>query len=801
MKHFLLFLLFLNFTPIWCQNIELSDYLKTLEDQYNIYFSYNHTFFENTRVKNVDDCMSLENCISHLLNVLPITIQKQDPHHFIIIPKRENLSIKLAQEDPQEELQYIEYQINQSHKQSVFLDKGILEISNTYALDSITFTSDLLETQQYLIQDLKEKEFISFTQKTIELNKMFLKSYLGKGIDAKLIDHSISIQPKNLGLLAGETDGDLFQVIKNIPGIQTPSGKPGNLNFRGNTIDQSLIQIDDIPVYHSGHFLGALSPYNATVIKQIDVHRNALPTPYGGRVGGVISMTTNDEITNKTTTQIALNTIYAGATIETTLIDQKLSLSIASRHSYPEIKSPKLEAISNLIFQGSRIESIADQVNTKNGFEFGFSDLNAKLNYQINSKHFTSLSFINIQNNLFASIEDENEVNFRDLELDNWGITAKWKAHYTDQFSTQIKWIKSNFNLYSISEGFVMDQQDRKELFDNTISDTKLLSEITYKINSTHSINAGIHLTQHQITNKAQDLENLDSNQQQSALVFSQFINWEYLSKDQLSIHLGLHHHYYQPLKKFFLNPRFFGTYHLNNNLYIKSSLGTSNQFIQKKLTFDFDDFNITNQLWFLPNNSMIPLYGIQSMLGAIYQKNNWLFDLEFYQKITQNVTLKSNNLQGDLKSQGANLFVKKKWRQYESWISYALSNTQTRFDQSVRNIFYDQTHVLSVTQILNLKPWNVALSWNYRSGMPVILAEEIESVFEDRFPAQHQLDFSSSYTFYLHQNNLKSVIGLSLLNVYNQSNIVNIFQNNNNTNRVRFATEFAPNIQLNLFF
>ena len=80
---------------------------------------------------------------------------------------------------------------------------------------------------------------------------------------------------QTLGLLAGETDGDIFNVLNNIPGIHSPSGKSGNLNFRGSTYDQNLIQIDDIPIYHSGHFLGAISPYNSSVISKAII-RNVL---------------------------------------------------------------------------------------------------------------------------------------------------------------------------------------------------------------------------------------------------------------------------------------------------------------------------------------------------------------------------------------------------------------------------------------------------------------------------------------------------------------------------------------------
>ena len=49
---------------------------------------------------------------------------------------------------------------------------------------------------------------------------------------------------RDLGLLAGDTDGDILNVLKSLPGIRTPDGKPGSLNFRGSTFDHTLIYFE-----------------------------------------------------------------------------------------------------------------------------------------------------------------------------------------------------------------------------------------------------------------------------------------------------------------------------------------------------------------------------------------------------------------------------------------------------------------------------------------------------------------------------------------------------------------------------
>ena len=192
-------------------------------------------------------------------------------------------------------------------------------------------------------------------------------------------------------------------------------------------------------------------------------------------------------------------------------------------------------------------------------------------------------------------------------------------------------------------------------------------------------------------------------------------------------------------------------------------------------------------------------------MLGGIFNNNNWLIDVELYHKKTNSVTNKSDDSQGSIKSLGSNIFIKKKWNKIETWASYALGKTETDFNNTLTDAFYDQRHIINFTGLLNLNKWKFAVSWRYFSGMPVIYSDEtnpqtLNAILGDRFDAMHQLDFSSSYTFYNTSKSFKTVIGLSILNLYDQDNIVNIFQNTSEST-FRKSNTFSPNLQVNLFF
>lgn len=192
-------------------------------------------------------------------------------------------------------------------------------------------------------------------------------------------------------------------------------------------------------------------------------------------------------------------------------------------------------------------------------------------------------------------------------------------------------------------------------------------------------------------------------------------------------------------------------------------------------------------------------------MVGTVYNKSKWLIDFEFYNKKTNQITNKTDDGQGSIASFGADIFLKKKWKKLENWISCSISKTNTDFNETDTDAFFDQRHVFTFTNQLNLNNWKFALSWGYSSGLPVIYADEtdfntLELIESDNFPGLHQLDFSSTYTLYNSSKRFKTVIGLSLLNVYNQDNIVNAFQNTTATD-FRKASGFSPNLQINLFF
>jgi len=78
----------------------------------------------------------------------------------------------------------------------------------------------------------------------------------------------------------------------------------------------------------------------------------------------------------------------------------------------------------------------------------------------------------------------------------------------------------------------------------------------------------------------------------------------------------------------------------------------------------------------------------------------------------------------------------------------------------------------------------------------------DLDIVYTNRFPSMHQLDVSATYAFTNTRKTWKGIVGLSILNLYDQDNIVNIFQNEPPVDDpYRKTIDFAPNLQLSIQF
>jgi hypothetical protein len=236
--------------------------------------------------------------------------------------------------------------------------------------------------------------------------------------------------------------------------------------------------------------------------------------------------------------------------------------------------------------------------------------------------------------------------------------------------------------------------------------------------------------------------------------------------------------------------------------------------------------------LWALSNGKDIPIVrSHQFSFGSIFKKNDWIIDVDFYQKHLKGITTYSKGFvtpnsndysKGTSLVHGFDLFIKKKWTNYNTWISYSLGKNSLRFNEINNRLLFasnnDIRHKFGWTNSFKVKRLEFSLGWTFRTGVPYTNATGIDAsdntkinygvINAERLPAYHKLDFSATYHFNLFKN-WKGKIGFSILNLYNQKNILKrtykVFKNDDSsTSLIKkeiLSIGVTPNVVLRIKF
>ena len=767
----------------------LSIVLQKIEAQHEVNFSYRDKNISEYKISVDSGIYSLDQILQKLEFQTQLGFEKIDVKHIIIVPNIEIKSRKICgtirDKITNEPVSFASIYIIESSKGTETNADGYFELTikndDKVGVSFVGYEDTQISTTLSIEGNCPTHYIIQNTA----LKEVLVSEYLFDGIKQDGDAHDIIIEPDNLNVMPGSVEDDILAAVQFLPGVYSTSESLNSIHMRGGTPDQNLILWDGIPVYHTSHFFGNISAFNPAVIDEVNVHRSAIASEYGGRVSGVIDINSRDSVPRKFDIGINANLTHVGIHTEIPLW-KNAGLIISSRSSIsPNLGTPTFRSYAEKVFQGTKLEDTDFGVTGLDlNNQFRFSDASFKFIYAPGKNRFV-LSSIGGLNNLeyYSDVPNFNAYSVDKLNLKNGGLNLHWSRKWTDKLSSQLD-LTNSYYRYNYSLTFELKDQDVdppvQYTSGNLINDDGLKLNFDYKLSDTQHLKFGAQTTDNRISLEIGKIEfgEEETNIQQNLNIQNALYGEYALTVPNiLQLDMGLRYQYQTQIRNNYFEPRISLVTEVTDHVKLKASTSKLFQFISQLVLLDINDLNLSNQVWIASNNTTIPVIESNQWTGGIVYKNkSWTIDLEGYVKELVGITSLTSNF-GDLTNQpysrgnsrirGIDLLIKKRIKNYRSWVSYTLSETKYEFPTLEESSFpssHDHRHILQWVNLYKSNQFEYALSAQLRSGQPFtqpvgvgtrtnnngveVPFIQYESINDSRLNNYLRLDGSVSYHF-----------------------------------------------------
>lgn len=836
--------------------------LMSIESQHNVKFSYNSKLIKRITCLPLKKEKNLKEKLEDLRKRTFLNYNQIDARYIIItekeITKNHTITGVLINRKNAEAAAFSSVIIKGTLRGTTADENGKFSLHNVSSnqeieVQSIGFTSVIIPVYEFLNQPNLS---IELEEENIELDEVLISDYITQGISKKQ-NGSIEVAPEKLGILPGLIEPDVLLSLQLLPGIQSSSETASGIQIRGSSPDQNLVLFDGIKMYQSGHFFGLISSFNPYVTKKISLFRNGTSPKFGDRIGGVLDISTGDDVPNFEA-GFGVNLIHTDGYIKTPLFKNKAGLVFSVRRSITDwIETITYKNFSESVFQNTRI--LDEPLNEKNKSsniknDFYFQDYNLKFVADLSDKSKVSISNLYNKNQLNFSSENQR---FREkvednITYQNTGTRILWSHKTTSKLSQNIDFHTSEytFDYYGKREttrNNANDNANKEFEIKNHVNDKGVNYDFTYILNNKFQFEGGYQFSKTNIlyvynTNFTTPNNLLLSTENNTNTTHALFSELKYTTSNSY-ISLGIRANNFSSGKEWFFEPRFFASTKVSESITLKTSGEIKNQAVSQIIEYRNNGIGLENNIWAVANKEIPILNSKQVAVGFLYQRNGWNLDVDFYQKKVIGITLMTDDIanstqtsrvpfyiSGESDITGIDVLLKKRFGSYRSWISYSYMNTKQRFkelnDGNEFNGINGIPHSLTWSHTYKLNQLEFSLGWKIRSGIPYTEANSThldtnnnlrityEAVNGKRLPDYQKIDFSSTYKFHFSKKKkVAGKIGLSLLNVLNTKNIldrtyelkfVNSQSNVEEQKLVkvdRLSLGFTPNIVFRLTF
>ncbi len=718
----------------------------------------------------------------------------------------------------------------------------------------------------YVGYNLKEIAYNKLIGKSIKieldpistsLNEVVIQAETSNYINVQEGVSRVRLSTKQITTLPSVGEVDIFRSLQLLPGVSGTNESSAGLFVRGGTPDQNLVLLDGMTVYKVDHFFGFFSAFNANAVKDVQLFKGGFPAKYGGRTSSVVDLTGKTGSFEKIRGSAGINFLSANAMIELPFA-KKFSLLLAGRRSYTDVIQSGLykNLTGNFLDNDQQVGNLSFNELEPS---FYFYDWNAKLSFRPSDKDMISLStyngqdFLDQSRTLFREIDFGSNIPIRHVNIDvaeqtDWGNKAaslKWSRQWNSKWYSNLLVAGSEyFSNYDVDVLFqltipsldsVQNEFKAKGVETNRVRDYSIKLDNELQLSEKHRLGFGASHTITSIDYSAvrDDTINILTTDQESYYT-SIYASDTWSPNSKLHIEAGLRASYYELTDDYLYSPRLSVGYSITDKIKLKGAYGLHYQFVNRIINETITEGS--RDFWLLADGDLVGVSNATHyVLGASYESNGWLFDVEGYWKELEGLSefslrFRSNEeftpeelfFKGSGVAQGVEALIQKKAGQYSGWLAYTWGQVVNTFPElNEGDAFYashDQRHEVKLVNSYDIGEWSVAANFVYGSGKPFSEPEGFYTVEQlngdplqfvsvgkkngSRIPPYHRLDLSVHRRFDI--GKAKADLGVSLFNIYGRKNTWYYKYDFDQTPFLRTEVNylgFTPNISFNVSF
>ena len=572
----------------------------------------------------------------------------------------------------------------------------------------------------------------------------------------------------------GETD--ILRSLQLLPGIQSASDISSGLYVRGGGPDQTLILLDQIPLYNPSHAFGFFSTFNPDAIKDMSLHKGAYPAQYGGRLGAVLDVRNKDGNRKAFQATGGVSLIASRLTLEGPV--NSGSWMVSGRRTYID---PILSLVRN---DSTRVPS------------YYFYDLNAKLNQDLSDRNRLQVSGYFGRDDLDFDIEDDA---FFKIRWGNAAFTGRWTHVFGPSLYGNFMVAGSTYSSTTSLNIF-----ETPISFSNSIRDYTFKGDVDWFATRDHALSAGFYLTHYDFQFLQEFNYDEQLNLQDNPNLFSIYVQDHWQPGSISDIRMGLRGNYFSEGKRYQLEPRLSISIQTAPNWRIKAAGGVYHQYLQLVTTEAFSG----GDFWVPLDETVPPGRSLQGVLGVDWEPSQrYQASVEGYYTGLKNLVSLDTRVAADgeiLTSEdafvtagtgyatGVEVFVQRRTGRLTGWIGYTLGWTRRTFAElNGGKAFppkYDRRHDISFVTSYRRGKWTFGANYVYGTGQAFTPAsarytlrspaipdlETVELVLpaarnSGRLLPYHRMDVSAKRSFRMFGSDAE--VYLQVFNVYNRRN------------------------------